>query len=71
MRAPEEQIFEFGDFTLAPKERLLLRTGEAVSLTPKAFDMLVVLVRHAGHLVCQGGSATRGMARHIRRGSRT
>jgi DNA-binding winged helix-turn-helix (wHTH) protein/TolB-like protein/Flp pilus assembly protein TadD len=51
MRAPEEQIFEFGDFTLAPRERLLLRTGEAVSLTPKAFDMLVVLVRHAGHLV--------------------
>jgi len=51
MRAPEDQIFEFGEFTLAPEERLLLCNGEALSLTPKAFDMLVVLVRRAGHLV--------------------
>ena len=51
MHAPEDQIFEFGDFVLAPKERLLLCGGDPVPLTPKAFDMLVVLVRRSGHLV--------------------
>jgi DNA-binding winged helix-turn-helix (wHTH) protein len=47
----EDRIFEFGDFVLAPKERLLLRGGEPVPLTPKAFDVLVVLVNRSGHLV--------------------
>jgi DNA-binding winged helix-turn-helix (wHTH) protein len=47
----EDRIFEFGDFILAPKERLLLRGGEPVPLTPKAFDVLVVLVSRNGHLV--------------------
>lgn len=51
MHAAEDLIFEFGDFILAPKERLLLRSGDPVPLTPKAFDMLVVLVRRSGHLV--------------------
>lgn len=37
-------IFEFGDFVLAPQERLLLRAGEPVSLTAKAFDLLALLV---------------------------
>lgn len=46
-----DQIFEFGDFILSPKERLLLWGGQPVALTAKAFDLLVVLVRHAGHLV--------------------
>lgn len=47
----EDRVFEFGDFILAPKERLLLRSGEPVPLTPKAFDVLVVLVNRSGHLV--------------------
>lgn len=47
----EDRIFEFGDFILVPKERLLLRGGEPVPLTPKAFDLLVVLVSRSGHLV--------------------
>jgi DNA-binding winged helix-turn-helix (wHTH) protein/Flp pilus assembly protein TadD len=47
----EDRVFEFGDFILAPKERLLLRGGEPVTLTPKAFDLLVVLVNRSGHLV--------------------
>ena len=50
----EDRVFEFGDFILAPKERLLLRGGEPVPLTPKAFDLLVVLVSRSGHLVTQG-----------------
>ncbi len=45
------QAFEFGDFVLIPTERLLLRSGEPVPLTAKAFDLLVVLVCRSGHLV--------------------
>ena len=47
----EDLIFEFGDFILVPKERLLLHGGEPVPLTPKAFDILVALVKRSGHLV--------------------
>ena len=45
------QLYEFGDFRLDPSEHLLLRDGEPVSLTPKAFDLLVHLVEHRGRLV--------------------
>jgi DNA-binding winged helix-turn-helix (wHTH) protein/Tfp pilus assembly protein PilF len=51
MRAAEDRVFEFGDFILAPRERLLLCGGEPIPLTAKAFDLLVTLVRHSGHLV--------------------
>jgi hypothetical protein len=44
-------IYEFGSFRLDSTERLLLRAGQPVSLTPKAFDLLVFLVDHAGRLV--------------------
>ena len=45
------QIFEFGPFRLDPSERLCLRDGQPLSLTPKAFDLLVYLVERHGHLV--------------------
>ena len=51
MHAPDGQVFEFGDFVLATKERLLLCAGEPVPLTGKAFDLLIALVRRSGHLV--------------------
>src|SRR6266850_3616154 len=51
MRSPEGEVFEFREFILSPKERLLLHGGEPVALTAKAFDLLVVLVRNSGHLV--------------------
>ena len=44
-------IHEFGSFRLDSAERLLLRAGQPVSMTPKAFDLLVYLVEHAGRLV--------------------
>jgi DNA-binding winged helix-turn-helix (wHTH) protein/TolB-like protein/Tfp pilus assembly protein PilF len=44
-------LYEFGPFRLDPTERLLLRDGHPVPLTPKAFDVLMVLVRQSGHLV--------------------
>jgi DNA-binding winged helix-turn-helix (wHTH) protein/Flp pilus assembly protein TadD len=51
MSAAKDQVFTFGEFTLSPKERLLLCGQQPVPLTPKAFDLLVVLVRRSGHLV--------------------
>jgi Tol biopolymer transport system component/DNA-binding winged helix-turn-helix (wHTH) protein len=45
------QIYEFGDFQLNPAERLLLRQGQPVSITPKAFDTLLALVRQSGHVL--------------------
>jgi DNA-binding winged helix-turn-helix (wHTH) protein len=36
--------FRFGDFTLSPRQRLLLRNGRPVALIPKYFDLLVLLI---------------------------
>jgi eukaryotic-like serine/threonine-protein kinase len=43
--------YQFGPFRLEPAERRLLREGTPVPLTPKAFDLLVLLVEQAGHLM--------------------
>jgi DNA-binding winged helix-turn-helix (wHTH) protein/tetratricopeptide (TPR) repeat protein len=43
--------FQFGDFLLIPRERLLLRENQPVPLTGKAFDLLLALVRRSGQLV--------------------
>jgi TolB-like protein/DNA-binding winged helix-turn-helix (wHTH) protein/Tfp pilus assembly protein PilF len=45
------QLYVFGPFRLDPAERLLLREGEPVALTPKCFDLLVMLVENSGHLL--------------------
>ncbi|MFL6231204.1 MAG: winged helix-turn-helix domain-containing protein [Pyrinomonadaceae bacterium] len=45
------RLYEFGPYRLLPAERLLLREGEPVQLTPKAFETLVVLVERGGRLV--------------------
>jgi Tol biopolymer transport system component/DNA-binding winged helix-turn-helix (wHTH) protein len=45
------RCFNFGNFTLDLEKRLLLRDGEPVPLTPKAFDTLALLVRRSGHVV--------------------
>ena len=41
----ENKGFQFGDFVLDPDERLLKRNGEPVSLTPKAYDLLLELIK--------------------------
>jgi DNA-binding winged helix-turn-helix (wHTH) protein/TolB-like protein/Tfp pilus assembly protein PilF len=43
--------YEFGRFRLNVAERVLLRDGEAVSLTPKVFDILLTLVENSGQVV--------------------
>src|SRR5262245_42216943 len=51
MISQARHIYEFGPFCLIPEERQLLRDGQLVPLTPKAFDLLVVLVENGGHLI--------------------
>ncbi|MEM8931969.1 MAG: transcriptional regulator, partial [Acidobacteriota bacterium] len=41
----------FGDFQIDVRNQLLLRQGEPVSLTPKAFETLFALVRSAGNVL--------------------
>lgn len=43
--------YQFGPFQLNARERQLTRTGEVVHLRPKAFDVLLHLLEHAGSLV--------------------
>ena len=51
MNRGESVEYEFGPFRLLPRERLLLRDGRPVGLTPKAFDTLVAIVERSGRLV--------------------
>src|SRR6185436_16131245 len=44
-------VYEFGPFRLDPEKPCLWRDGEPVSLTPKAVETLLVLVRQNGKLV--------------------
>ena len=45
------RLYEFGPFRLDPAERKLLRGNEIVTLTPKAFDTLHLLVRNNGRVL--------------------
>ena len=45
MPTEASRVLTFGVFRLDPAERLLLRDGHPVALTPKAFDLLVYLAR--------------------------
>jgi TolB-like protein/DNA-binding winged helix-turn-helix (wHTH) protein/Flp pilus assembly protein TadD len=51
MSLMEKEIYEFGSYLLDPTERTLSCQGTPVSLTPKAFDTLLCLVRRPGHTI--------------------
>src|SRR6516162_6357896 len=51
MSLTEKEIYRFGHFILDPTERVLSCEGIPVSLTPKAFDTLLCLVRNHGHVL--------------------
>src|SRR3982750_13946 len=51
MMKAAKHLYEFGPFRLEPAERRLLRDDKPVTLTPKCFDLLVVLVENSGHLL--------------------
>ena len=49
--APSPARLQFGPVTLVPDERVLLKDGQPVALTPKAFDLLVFLATNPGRLL--------------------
>jgi DNA-binding winged helix-turn-helix (wHTH) protein len=44
-------FYEFGTFRLDVHEQQVWRNGEEIALTPKAFGVLLMLVRNGGHAV--------------------
>lgn len=51
MSEQNNYFYQFGAFRLDVQRRLLLRDGEVVSLKPKAFDTLLVLIQADGQVV--------------------
>lgn len=51
MPQQDNNLYAFGEFRLDVVERVLFHGSELVSLTPKALETLLVLVRRAGHVV--------------------
>lgn len=50
--ADQTQVFyEFSGFRLDPVQRILIRDGEFVALTPKGFDTLLFLVQNSGRVL--------------------
>ena len=47
----DAHVYEFGPFRLEAGERRLSARGRAVALTAKVFDLLLLLVQNAGHLL--------------------
>jgi DNA-binding winged helix-turn-helix (wHTH) protein/TolB-like protein/Tfp pilus assembly protein PilF len=47
------QLYEFGEFRLDTTSRRLLHAGQIVTLTPKVFDLLMVLVQSHGRIICK------------------
>jgi DNA-binding winged helix-turn-helix (wHTH) protein/tetratricopeptide (TPR) repeat protein len=43
--------YEFEQYRFDPAQRLLTRDGQSIPLTPKATDILLILLKHAGQLV--------------------
>src|ERR1700693_664230 len=46
-----KELYEFGPFRVDPEKEIVLRDGEPVPLTPKTFQILLVLVRHSREVV--------------------
>ena len=51
MNSTDTRSYRFNSFLLDVLERQIFHDGMPVPLTPKAFDVLVYLIEHAGHLV--------------------
>lgn len=51
MSQKNKHFYEFGPFRIDPEERLLLRDGAPIPLTPKAFETLLLLIRNSQRVV--------------------
>ena len=58
-------LYEFG-LRVDPEKELLLREDETVPVAPKAFQVLLVLIRNNGRLVHQGRPSQDHMAGYLR-----
>ena len=47
----DANVYEFGEFRVNERERVLSRTGKPVPLTPKVFDLLLILIKESGSLL--------------------
>jgi len=48
---PEQPIYRFDRYAVHARDFIVEKNGETVTLTPRAFDVLLLLLRHAGHVV--------------------
>src|SRR5262252_6183979 len=44
-------LYLFGEFTLDVDQRILLREGKPLALTPKVFETLLILVANSGRIM--------------------
>lgn len=51
MDKPPARLYEFGEYCLDVRNRLLLLRGKPLPLTPKSFDTLLLMVENSGRLV--------------------
>src|SRR5262245_10937172 len=51
MQPPINQLYKFGQFYLDVSERVLIRDGRIVPLSPKVFDTLLVLIENRGRIL--------------------
>ena len=51
MAKTEKHLYEFGSFRIDTVERLLLRNGQTIPLTPKAADTLLALLANPGRVL--------------------
>src|SRR5262245_57067131 len=51
MAAHPKHFYEFGPFRIDVSERTLSRNGQIIGITPKAFEVLLVLVQNRGETV--------------------
>ena len=49
--ASNARFYDFDDYRVDLEQRILLRGGEIVALTPKAFDTLLVFVSRSQHIL--------------------
>lgn len=46
-----KELYEFGPFRVDPEKETVVRSGELVSITPKTFQILLVLIRNSREIV--------------------
>jgi eukaryotic-like serine/threonine-protein kinase len=51
MNTDPKVVYEFGPFRMDPEKQILQRDGELITVTPKAFETLLVLVRRGREVV--------------------